>query len=162
MFVVIRAFTFAILFIALVLVYVPARLLARAGIATPATVGLPQVVGIILTTAGAGIGLWCVFSFAFVGKGTPAPFDPPRLLVTQGPYRFVRNPMYVGAGIALAGAALFYRSASLLCYAAALFLAAHLFVVLYEEPALRRTFGQDYDAYCARVGRWWPRALRGR
>jgi len=156
MFVLFRAVTFATLFIALVLVYVPARLLARAGIATPATIALPQAVGIAVATAGAAIALWCVFTFAFVGKGTPAPFDPPCLLVTQGPYRFVRNPMYIGAVIALAGAALFYHSSSLLFYAGAFLLAAHVLVVSYEEPALRRTFKQQYETYCARVMRWWP------
>jgi protein-S-isoprenylcysteine O-methyltransferase Ste14 len=65
--------------------------------------------------------------------------------------------MYIGAGLALAGASLFYQSLALLLYAFALFFATHLFVVLYEEPTLRRTFGADYDSYCRRVGRWWPR-----
>jgi len=98
-----------------------------------------------------------VFTFAFIGKGTPAPFDPPRRLVIRGPYRFVRNPMYIGAGIALAGAALFYQSLSILIYAGLFFLATHLFVVLYEEPTLRQTFGSEYEAYCRQLRRWWPK-----
>jgi protein-S-isoprenylcysteine O-methyltransferase Ste14 len=65
--------------------------------------------------------------------------------------------MYIGAGLALAGAALFYESLPLLGYISFFFLATHLFVVGYEEPALRRTFGQEYEAYCGRIGRWWPR-----
>ena len=65
--------------------------------------------------------------------------------------------MYVGAGLALAGAALYYRSLTLGGYTAAFFLATHLFVVFYEEPTLRRSFGADYEAYCRKVGRWWPR-----
>jgi len=69
----------------------------------------------------------------------------------------VRNPMYIGAGLALAGAALFYLSLPLLGYAAAFAFVTHLFVVLYEEPTLRSTFGTDYEGYCRRVGRWWPR-----
>src|SRR5207253_11109575 len=73
-----------------------------------------------------------------------------------GPYRFVRNPMYLGAGIAMAGAALFYQSAALFAYIGAFFVATHLFVVGYEEPTLRRTFGPGYVAYCETVGRWWP------
>ncbi|MBI4763892.1 MAG: isoprenylcysteine carboxylmethyltransferase family protein [Deltaproteobacteria bacterium] len=123
----------------------------------PETIGVQQVIGIIVGAAGAAVALWCVFSFAFIGKGTPAPFDPPRRLVVQGPYRFVRNPMYLGAGFALAGAALFYGSWVLLGYIGLFFLATHLFVVGYEEPTLRRTFGPEYDAYCRRVSRWRPK-----
>jgi protein-S-isoprenylcysteine O-methyltransferase Ste14 len=76
--------------------------------------------------------------------------------VIQGPYRFVRNPMYLGAGLALAGAAIFFESFPLLGYAVLFLVATHLFVVSYEEPTLRRTFGPEYEGYCRRVGRWWP------
>ena len=99
----------------------------------------------------------CVLTFALLGRGTPAPFDPPRRLVIRGPYRFVRNPMYIGAGLALGGAALFYNSVWLLAYVVLFLLAAHIFVVWYEEPTLRRTFGEEYDSYCRRVRRWWPK-----
>jgi len=77
--------------------------------------------------------------------------------VIRVPYRFVRNPMYIGAGLALASAALFYESLPLLGYAGLFFLATHVFVVGYEEPTLRRTFGQEYEAYSRQVRRWWPR-----
>ena len=107
--------------------------------------------------AGGAVALWCVLTFALVGKGTPAPFDPPRHLVVAGPYRYVRNPMYLGAAFALAGAAIFYRSLALLGYVSLFLLTTHAFVVLYEEPTLRRLFGQEYRAYQARVRRWLPR-----
>jgi protein-S-isoprenylcysteine O-methyltransferase Ste14 len=68
--------------------------------------------------------------------------------------------MYLGAGFALAGAALFYQSIPLLVYAGVFLLITHLFVVVYEEPALRRIFDGDYETYCRRVGRWWPKARR--
>ena len=157
MFVFVRAVTYSTLFIGLVLVYVPARLLSWSGLVRPVAMGVQQVVGMVIGAAGSAIALWCIFTFAFVGKGTPAPFDPPRRLVIRGPYRFVRNPMYIGAGLALAGAAIFYESWPLLGYVGFFFLATHLFVVSYEEPALRRTFGQEYEAYCDRIRRWWPR-----
>jgi len=112
----------------------------------------------VMVTIGTGIALWCVFTFVFIGKGTPAPFDPPRKLVIRGPYRFVRNPMYIGAGMTLAGAALYYESLSITIYTALFFLITHLFVALYEEPTLRRTFGDEYEAYCSRVRRWLPKA----
>ena len=156
MFALVRAVTYAALFIGLVLVYVPARLLSWSGIARPAAIEVQQVAGMVFGAAGAAVALWCIFTFASIGRGTPAPFDPPRRLVIQGPYRFVRNPMYIGAGLALAGAALFYESLPLLGYTAFFLLATHLFVVSYEEPTLRRTFGQEYEAYCRRVRRWWP------
>ncbi len=77
-----------------------------------ASTGGPQVAGMIVVAIGTAIALWCVFTFVFIGKGTPAPFDPPRKLVIRGPYRFVRNPMYIGAGMTLAGAVLYYQSST--------------------------------------------------
>jgi protein-S-isoprenylcysteine O-methyltransferase Ste14 len=156
MFILVRAVTYAALFIGLVLIYVPARLLSWSGIVRPATMEVPQVVGMVIGATGAAVALWCIFTFATVGRGTPAPFDPPRRLVIRGPYRFVRNPMYIGAGLALAGAALFYESWRLLGYTGFFFLATHLFVVGYEEPTLRQSFGQEYEAYRRKVRRWWP------
>jgi protein-S-isoprenylcysteine O-methyltransferase Ste14 len=158
MFVFVRAVTYAALFIGFVLIYLPARVLSWSGIVRPAAIGVPQVAGMVIGAAGAAVALWCVFTFASIGRGTPAPFDPPRRLVIRGPYRFVRNPMYIGAGLALASAALFYRSLPLLGYAGFFFLASHVFVVWYEEPTLRQTFGQEYEAYCRQVRRWWPSA----
>jgi len=155
-FVLMRAVTYATLFIGFLLVFLPGRVLEWSGVQRPATVGLTQLGGLVIAAVGAALALWCILTFAFVGKGTPAPFDPPRRLVVRGPYRCVRNPMYIGAGLALAGAALFYGSWPLLAYTAAFLLITHLFVRLYEEPTLRRTFGGEYDAYCSRVKRWWP------
>ncbi len=157
MFVFARTVTYAALFIGFVLIYLPGRLLSWTGIVRPAAIGVPQVAGMVIGAVGAAVALWCIFTFATIGRGTPAPFDPPRRLVIRGPYRFVRNPMYIGAGLALASAALFYESLPLLGYAGLFLLATHVFVVLYEEPTLRRTFGQEYEAYCRQVGRWWPR-----
>lgn len=156
LFVLLRALTYASVFVGLVLVFLPSRLLQRAGLGRPESLGLLEWVGIAIVVAGAGLALWCVLAFAVIGRGTPAPFDAPRRLVVRGPYRFVRNPMYIGAASALAGAALFYRSLSLLAFTAAFVLVTHLFAVLYEEPALHRTFGDEYDAYRRRVRRWLP------
>ena len=78
-------------------------------------------------------------------------------LVVVGPYRLVRNPMYIGAVLALAGTALFYKSWPLLGYCAAFAFVTHLFVVAYEEPTLRDNFGAPYMRYCERVQRWWPK-----
>ena len=152
----IRALTWASLFIGFVLVFLPVRLLSWSGVTRPSELGAPQLAGIAAGAVGAALAVSCVLTFALVGKGTPAPFDPPRRLVVRGPYRFVRNPMYLGAALALAGAALFYESGALLGYAGLFLLVTHLFVVAYEEPTLRQSFGEEYEAYCRHVSRWWP------
>ena len=157
MFVLARAVTYSTLFVGLVLIFVPARLLSSSGVVPPTVIGISQAAGMLVGAAGAAVALSCIVVFVLVGKGTPAPFDPPRRLVVQGPYRFVRNPMYIGAGLAMTGAALFYQSFALLAYIGVFFLVTHLFVAWYEEPTLRRAFGEDYTAYCDKVGRWWPR-----
>jgi protein-S-isoprenylcysteine O-methyltransferase Ste14 len=157
MFILLRTLTYSSLFIAFVLVFVPARILARAGIAAPSSIGAAQVLGAVLVVVGAGVAVSCVLAFARFGRGTPAPFDPPRQLVMRGPYRIVRNPMYIGAGTALLGAALFYGSLGILVYTGLLLAMTHTFIVLYEEPTLRRTFGAEYEAYARHIRRWLPR-----
>ena len=159
MFVIARTITYATLFIGFVLIYLPARLLAWSGIARPAVYAWPQIAGIAVGAGGALVALSSVCAFAWMGKGTPAPFDPPRKLVVRGPYRFLRNPMYVGAALAVGGAALFFESIQLLGFVALFLLTTHLFVVLYEEPTLKRAFGPEYEAYCQRARRWWPGAV---
>src|SRR5881296_2138186 len=140
-----RAVTYATLFIGFLLVFLPGRVLEWSGVQRPATVGLTQLGGLVIAAVGAALALWCILTFAFVGKGTPAPFDPPRRLVVRGPYRYVRNPMYIGAGLALAGAALFYGSWPLLAYVGLFLIATQAFVVWYEEPTLMRLFGEQYQ-----------------
>lgn len=157
MIVLFRALTYSTLFIGLLLVFVPDRVLTRAGITRPPTIGIIQIAGMLVVVAGAALAIASILTFAFVGKGTPAPFDPPRRLVIAGPYRWVRNPMYIGAGLVLLGAAMFYGSIGLVLYAIAFWSAAHLFVLFYEEPVLRNKFGADYDAYVATRRRWMPR-----
>jgi protein-S-isoprenylcysteine O-methyltransferase Ste14 len=152
----VRAAAYAALFIGFVLVFVPARLLAAAGVVRPDALGPAQVVGILVVAAAASLALWCIALFATEGRGTPAPFDPPRRLAVRGPYRTVRNPIYLAAVLALAGAALFYETWVLWAYAGGFLVLTHLFVVVYEEPALRRSFGDDYASYCRRVPRWLP------
>ena len=117
-------------------------------------------IGVGAFLVGALVVLSCVFSFVVEGKGTPAPFDPPRRFVVSGPYRFVRNPMYLGAFLLLSGFGLFARSPSVLCLVALAALLAHLFVVLVEEPGLARRFGESYLAYRRSTNRWIARFRR--
>ena len=151
-----RGLTYAALFIGAFLVFIPGRILARVGIAPVESVGAAQIAGLVVAVLGLALALACVLTFALIGRGTPAPFDPPRALVIRGPYRFVRNPMYIGAVTALLGAALYYRSLALAGYTLVFLLMTHLFVLLYEEPHLRQVFGVSYEEYLRTVHRWVP------
>ena len=155
--VLLRTLAYATLFVSLVLVLLPSQILRWFGVTRPAGAGVQEAVGIAVVVLGAALALWCILTFALVGRGTPAPFDPPRRLVMVGPYRFVRNPMYIGAGTALMGAAIIYRSMALIGFVALFLLVTHIFVVSYEEPTLRRIFGDEYESYRRRVRRWLPR-----
>jgi protein-S-isoprenylcysteine O-methyltransferase Ste14 len=117
--------------------------------------------GILLLLSGAILVLACIASFVVTGKGTPAPFDPPVVFVPSGPYRYVRNPMYLGAALLLAGYGLVEGSASVVLLALILLCAAHVFVVFVEEPGLERRFGESYLAYKRNVRRWLPRRPPG-
>ena len=101
--------------------------------------------------------LWCFWNFTFNGRGTPAPIDPPKELVAVGLYRFVRNPMYVAGIIVLSGWILWSPSLPLIVATFLFFTAAHLFVIFYEEPTLKKKFGAAYEDYLKRVPRWIPR-----
>lgn len=111
---------------------------------------------------GFAVALRCVWDFGWTGHGSPAPFAPPRRLVVVGFYRYVRNPIYVGAAAGWIGLWVVFGRVSLksVVTAAIALLGVHLFVVLYEEPTLRQKFGAEYEAYCWNVSRWWPR-LKG-
>jgi protein-S-isoprenylcysteine O-methyltransferase Ste14 len=151
-----RTLFFALTFVGTVLVYVPRWILGPEGRATLAA-GPARYAAWLLIGAGLSLMVWCWYEFATRGRGTPMPIDPPRRLVVAGPYRYVRNPMYVAALSFLLGQAALYQATSLLWYGAGFAVAVHLFVVGYEEHALSGRFGSDYDAYRAAVGRWVPR-----
>jgi len=97
------------------------------------------------------------WGFAMIGGGTPAPIAPPKMLVVRGLHRFVRNPMYIGVLLIVAGQVWLFWSRSLFLYVALLWSAFHLFVLIYEEPTLQKEFGESYERYRAGVPRWIPR-----
>ena len=106
---------------------------------------------------GALIYLWCAWDFSVKGLGTPAPIDAPKKLVVNGLYRFVRNPMYVGVACMIAGQSIARSSFAILGYLIFALVCVNLFVLFYEEPHLRRAFGEQYEDYCRHVPRWIPR-----
>lgn len=116
-----------------------------------------RVVGCVLILVGA-IGLLDSFwRFAVQGLGTPAPVFPTRHLVVSGLYRFVRNPMYVAVVSAILGQGFFFGNVRVVEYGAVVWVLFFLFVLGYEEPTLRSTYGDEYREFCAAVPRWIPR-----
>ena len=115
--------------------------------------------GTIPSVLGFAVALRCVWDFGWTGRGTPAPVAPPQRLVVVGFYRYVRNPMYVGFAAGWIGLWIVFGHADpwLAAAAVATALGVHLFVLFYEEPTLRKKFGEDYGNYCRNVRRWWPR-----
>lgn len=139
--------------------YVPWRFFGLAQVHLDFTNPL-HVLGLVLVAAGALLLGACIWEFARRGRGTLAPVDPPRELVVQGLYRYVRNPMYLSVSLIVFGEVLLTRSGALFVYWVIWFVAVNLFVMFYEEPTLRRRFGDSYEHYTRRVGRWLPRMPR--
>lgn len=150
-----RTAIFSLGFVATMFVMLPVWILAATG-QPPQVTGALRLVAATLLGVGFALMVWCWGSFTVHGRGTPAPFDPPRQLVIRGPYRYVRNPMYSAGVLVLLGEALLYASLPLLIYAAVFWLGAHVLVLGYEERALAHSFDASYDAYRATVSRWIP------
>ena len=116
-----------------------------------------RFVGAVVLVAGLAVLVDAFARFVREGAGTPAPVAPPEHLVVGGPYRYVRNPMYLAVASTIVGQALLLGQLILLPYAALFGLAVWAFTRWYEEPTLRRQFGAEYDDYLRAVPGWWPR-----
>lgn len=136
--------------------WLPLWIASRAGRAIPGTWSGTHALALIPITLGAAIYFWCLWHFAVDGRATPAPIDAPKALVVRGPYRCVRNPMYLGVSLVILGWAIWFQLTDLLWYLAIWLLFVNLFVLFYEEPTLRRLFGEEYERYCRAVRRWVP------
>lgn len=126
----------------------------------PVTGGATLWLGVFLLSLGTLLYLRCVWDFAVSGGGTPAPIDAPKRLVTNGVYRYSRNPIYVAVLIAIAGWASLFQAPVLLIYGVVLFALYSFFVQRHEEPHLAREFGDEYTAYIATTARWLPHPRR--
>jgi protein-S-isoprenylcysteine O-methyltransferase Ste14 len=160
--VLLKNIVFTILVPGTVTILIPYWIVTRSSVAMPSPWGMPQSLALVPALLGVSVYVRCVWDFASVGRGTPAPIDPPKVLVVRGLYRYVRNPIYLGVLLVLLGEAVFLESWALVRYAIAMFVIFHLFVVLYEEPSLRRKFGESYERYCRSVRRWIPGKIRTR
>jgi protein-S-isoprenylcysteine O-methyltransferase Ste14 len=125
----------------------------------PAFVGSAaiRILGVLLIFVGAPLLLDSFARFALQGLGTPAPVFPTKHLVVTGFYRYVRNPMYAGVASVIFGQGLHFVNVRVLEYGVVICLAFHLFILLYEEPTLQRTFHEEYEEFCENVPRWIPR-----
>jgi protein-S-isoprenylcysteine O-methyltransferase Ste14 len=150
-----RNLFFTILQPGVVAVLVPYWILRNRGAGLlPESWGFSNYAGLLLMAVGWSIALACIVRFATEGEGTLSPLDPTKKLVVHGLYRYSRNPMYVGVTTVLAGEALFWWSRPLAIYAVVVFLGFNLFILLHEEPRLKREFGSEYDSYRSTVRRW--------
>lgn len=145
-----------------VLVFVPSLILwlsAGSPVAsTPAVhVEVRWWVGLVLAVAGLMLAMWTARLFLTMGRGTPAPWTPPRKLVVAGPYRHVRNPMITGVLLMLAAESLLFGSWPIVGWMLVFFLVHGVYLAWAEEPGLERRFGEDYRRYKANVPRWIPR-----
>lgn len=157
-----KTLLFTILVPGTVTILVPGLLLSSPWNRFPLAGGIFRYAGLAFAFLGALIYLRCAREFAFAGKGTPAPIDPPKKLVAKGLYRYTRNPMYLGVLGVILGEALWFESLLLAGYGVLLFSGFHLFIVFYEEPALRRKFEEAYQRYCEATPRWLFRTKRTR
>jgi protein-S-isoprenylcysteine O-methyltransferase Ste14 len=151
---ILKTLLFTILVPGFVTVYVPYILLGRTY--TPGHGPLVWL-GILCAIIGAAIYFRCAWEFAVRGLGTPAPIAPTKFLVVTGLHRYVRNPMYIGVALAIMGEAALFHAPHLVEYAVVMLLIAHVFGIFYEEPTLRRQFGESYEEYRRTVPRWIPR-----
>ena len=128
----------------------------------PMRLGNYRYLGLLPLLLGLFCYFWGAWDFTFVGKGTPSPISPPKVLVVRGLYRYVRNPIYLGILLVLAGEALFFQELILVVYAGLFFLSFNRYVVNNEEPMLRRNFGANYKLYCHAIPRWLPKIKIGK
>jgi protein-S-isoprenylcysteine O-methyltransferase Ste14 len=149
-----KTFVFTVLVPGTVAGYVPWRLRRDAA---PVT-GVEAWAAIAVIAIGIAIYLYTAFwGFALIGGGTPAPIAPTKVLVVKGLHRYVRNPMYIGVALVIAGQAWLFHSLRIAIYLACFGLIVHLFVLSYEEPTLGKQFGEEYERYRASVPRWIPK-----
>jgi protein-S-isoprenylcysteine O-methyltransferase Ste14 len=121
-----------------------------------AAVGL-RAAGALVAALGLVLVFVTIAHFARKGRGTLAPWDPPRHLVVSGVYRHVRNPMISGVILILIGESLFFASTAIALLAAGFFAINAVLIPLYEERELTRRFGAEYGEYKRNVPRWVPR-----
>jgi protein-S-isoprenylcysteine O-methyltransferase Ste14 len=119
-----------------------------------------DLLGVLVGLAGLAMVIACFVRFVREGRGTPSPTAPTDELVVGGLYRYLRNPMYVGVGLVIAGQCLAFRSVSLVVWLALFIATVTVFVVAYEQPTLRARYGVAYDAYCRSVPAVMPRLRR--
>jgi len=151
-----KASLFTLLVPGTVVVLLPYLLVADASLGAIDFLGM-ALLGLLPLVLGAALYLRCAYDFAWSGRGTPFPVDPPSQLVMSGPYRYSRNPMYVGVLAILAGEVLLYSDLRLFFFFLAMTVLFNIFILSYEERTLGRQFGEAYADYCEAVPRWIPK-----
>ena len=149
-----------ILLVVSVLVVVPLGLAWLANGFLGFSLGVLKLLGFVPVGVGLVFMLNMFVYFAVVGGGAPAPFDPPRKLVTRGLFRYVRNPGYIGGLLIILGEGPIFESVLVFIFAVIMFAMFHYFVIYYEEPKLKEIFGKSYEEYLKAIPRWFPQFLK--
>jgi protein-S-isoprenylcysteine O-methyltransferase Ste14 len=136
---------------------VPCGILSAGYIPLNPQLGILQIAAIFIAILGGFMVIWVSIACVRQGMGTPIPIDPPIRLVFTGLYRYVRNPMYVGALLIVVAEAVYFGSPWLILYAVGLWAVLHTALIIFEEPQLKRCFGADYEQYLKEVPRWIPK-----
>lgn len=153
---IVKTLIFSVIVPGAVAVYLPLWLVSSGAVASY-DCGPARYLGLVLLALGFIGYILCAFEFSVHGRGTPAPIDPPKVLVARGIYRYVRNPMYLSVFLANIGWAALLCAPGLAVYALIVILIQAVFVVVYEQPTLRRMFGESYEQYCRDVPGWIPK-----
>jgi len=151
---VMKAILFTLIFPGSGTVLIPYLILKFTGVTQWPELNTLTIISLIFGFSGFIILFNCIWGFAFYGKGTLATVDPPKVLVVRGLYKYTRNPMYLAVLCILISEVVFFSNIYILLYAVAAFLLFHLFVVVYEEPYLRKEFGGAYEKYSLEIPRW--------
>ena len=151
-----RSIFFTLLLPGMVTVLIPALLIISGRLMPFPQYGVSRLLGLPLMMVGGGSLLWCIWEFYTTGKGTLAALDPPKKLVVSGLYQYVRNPMYVAVITTLLGETIYFGSAAILLEAGLFAIIVNVYIACYEEPTLRKQFGEEYEKYTQKVRRWMP------
>ena len=113
--------------------------------------------GCLLFIAGFALAVWTMFLFNNIGKGTAAPWAPPKQLVVAGPYKYVRNPMITAVLSILLAESLIFNSLEIFCWFIFFLIINSIYFPLVEEKQLKERFGEEYLEYMKKVPRWLPK-----
>jgi protein-S-isoprenylcysteine O-methyltransferase Ste14 len=156
----VKMFIYLPIFLFLVLYFIPTQLLRfDSFIFSINPDGIYRIFGIIFIIIGLMGYLYCSIWLVTIGKGPFVEFDPPKKLVTTGPFKYSRNPIVVLLLLTIFGETLFLNSVSNFIFFCLSSVLIYFQVKYIEEPILKRKWKEEYTNYCKTVPRWFPKFI---